>query len=785
MADELERRVLPIPDPRPLATDAVDIRDVATGFAPIEPLRPPAGAPNILVVLLDDVGFASSSVFGGPIATPTAERLAGSGLRYSRFHTTAMCAPTRQAMLTGRNHHSVGMGAITELATAAPGYTSIRPKSCAPLAEILRLNGYATAQFGKCHEVPVWQTSPLGPFDAWPTGGGGFQHFYGFLGGETNQYYPSLYEGTTPVEPPRSPEDGYHLTEDLADRAIAWIRQQKSLLPDTPFFVYFAPGAAHAPHHVPKAWADRYRGRFDAGWDVLRGEILERQKALGVVPAGTELTPRHEGIPAWDEMPPELRPVLARQMEVFAGFLEHTDHHVGRVIDALADLGELDDTLVVYILGDNGASAEGTLQGSFNEMLFMNGAAALETAESMAARIEDFGTPAAYNHYAVGWAHAMDTPFQWTKQVASHWGGTRNGTVVSWPSGFRARGELRAQFHHVIDIAPTILEAAGLPEPTHVNGIEQRPMEGVSMAYSFDDATASERHETQYFEMVGNRGIYHRGWTAVTKHATPWIAAAQLPPLDQDVWELYDTNADWSQARDLAAEMPEKLAELQALFIEEARRYQVLPLDDRRVERFDARVAGRPVLVRGDSQVLFAGMGRLTEATVLNVKNRSHAVTAQIVVAESGAGGVVIAQGGEFGGWSLYVKDGRPAYCHNFLGLQRFKVQGDASLAPGTHEVRMEFAYDGGGLGKGGTVSLAVDGRTVGEGRIVATVPFLYSLDETADIGRDTASPVSDDYSGEESIFRGTVEWVRIDVGEAAEQQVPPEDRLRIALARQ
>jgi arylsulfatase len=625
----------------------------------------------------------------------------------------------------------------------------------------------------------------MGPFDAWPTGGGGFQHFYGFLGGETNQYYPSLYEGTTPVEPPETPENGYHLTEDLTARAIAWIRQQKALLPETPFFVYFAPGATHAPHHVPKAWADRYRGRFDAGWDALRAEILERQKALGVVPAATGLTPRHEGIPAWDDTPPELRPVLARQMEVYAGFLEHTDHHVGLLIDTLADLGELDDTLVVYILGDNGASAEGTLQGSFNETLFMNGAAALETVETMAARIEDFGTPAAYNHYAVGWAHAMDTPYQWTKQVASHWGGTRNGTIVHWPRGLRARGELRAQFHHVIDIAPTILEAAGIPEPTHVNGIEQRPMEGVSMAYSFDDATAAERHETQYFEMVGNRGIYHRGWTAVTKHATPWIAVAQLPPLDQDTWELYDTNADWSQARDLAAEMPEKLAELQALFLEEARRYQVLPLDDRRVERFDARIAGRPTLVRGDSQTLFAGMGRLTEATVLNVKNRSHAVTARVTVAEGGAGGVIIAQGGAFGGWSLYVTDGRPTYCHNFLGLQRFKVQGDARFEPGAHEVRMEFAYDGGGLGKGGTVSLSVDGQRVGEGRVAATVPMLYSLDETADIGRDTASPVSDDYTGDESVFRGTVEWVRIDVGEGAEHEVPPEDRLRIALARQ
>jgi len=785
MAGDIERRVLPIPDPRPLVTDAVDVRKMATSFAPIEPLRPPAGAPNVLVVLLDDVGFASSSVFGGPVAMPTAERLAGAGLRYTRFHTAALCSPTRQAMLTGRNHHTVGMGAITELATAAPGYTSVLPKSCAPLAEILRLNGYATAQFGKCHEVPVWQTSPAGPFDAWPTGGGGFQYFYGFIGGETNQYYPSLYEGTTPIEPPRTPEEGYHLTEDLADRTIGWIRQGKSLLPETPFFVYLAPGAAHAPHHVPKVWSDRYKGRFDAGWDALREEILERQKALGVVPASTELTPRHDGIPAWDEVPAELRPVLARQMEVFAGFLEHTDHHVGRVIDAIADLGELENTLVVYILGDNGASAEGTLQGSFNEMLFFNGAAALETAETMAARIDDFGTPAAYNHYAVGWAHALDTPYQWAKQVASHWGGTRNGTLVQWPAGFRAHGEIRHQFHHVIDIAPTVLEVAGIPEPTHVNGVEQHPIEGVSMAYSFDGAAAPDRHDTQYFEIGGNRGIYHRGWTAVTKHATPWIADAEVPPLDEDVWELYDTDVDWSQARDLAGEMPEKLEELKALFLEEARKYQVLPLDDRRVERFDAGIAGRPVLVRANTQILYAGMGRLNEATVLNVKNRSHEVTAQVTVADGGASGVIIAQGGEFGGWSLYVADGRPTYCHNFLGLQRFKVRAETRLEPGPHEVRMAFAYDGGGMGKGGTVSFFVDGQPTGQGRIDATVPLIYSLDETTDLGRDTASPVSDDYAGNDSVFRGTVEWVRIDVGDALEEPAPPEDLLRIAMARQ
>ena len=787
MSESIDRSSLPIAG-TPVDVLSAEASGQGLRATPsLEPLRPPTGAPNVLIVLLDDVGFSASSAFGGAIATPTAERLAAGGLKLTRFHTTAMCAPTRQALLTGRNHHTAGMGAITELATSAPGYSSVRPASCAPLAEILRLNGYSTAQFGKCHEVPTWQTSPMGPFDAWPTGGGGFEHFYGFLGGETNQYHPSLYEGTTPVEPPATPDEGYHLTEDLADRAIGWIRQQKALMPDRPFFVYFAPGATHAPHHVPREWSDRHRGRFDDGWDALREATLARQKALGIVPPETELTARHEGIPAWSEVPAELKPVLARQMEVYAGFLEHTDHHVGRVVDAIDELGALEDTLVLYIIGDNGASAEGTLQGSFNEMLYMNGAAHLETAESMAARIDEFGTPEAYNHYAVGWAHATGTPYQWTKQVASHWGGTRNGAIVHWPRGFRARDEVRAQFSHVIDVAPTVLAVAGIPEPAHVNGIAQRPMEGVSMAYAFDDPAAPERHETQYFEMVGNRGIYHRGWSAVTKHATPWMATGELPALEDDVWELYDTSTDWSQARDLAVEQPERLAELQRLFLEEAGRYGVLPIDDRRVERLDPATAGRPVLVKGDSQLLFGGMGRLTEATMLNVKNRSHAVTAQIHVPESGAEGVIIAQGGAFGGWSLYARDGRLVYCHNFLGLRRFKVVADSALPAGDHAVRMEFTYDGGGMGKGGTVTLYTDERPVGEGRVEATVPIIYSLDETADIGRDTASPVSDDYPAADSAFTGTIAWVRIDLDAitGGVDPVPPEDRLRVALARQ
>jgi arylsulfatase A-like enzyme len=786
MTDRPGREVLPIPDREHIGLTTFDAKDPDTTFPPIEPLRPPAGAPNVLLIMLDDVGFGASSAFGGPANTPVAERLAGDGLRYNRFHTTALCSPTRQALMTGRNHHSVGMGGITELATSAPGYSSLRPNTKAPLAEILKLNGYSTAQFGKCHEVPVWETSPMGPFDRWPSPGGGFEYFYGFIGGETNQFAPGIYHGTIPVEPDRTPEEGYHFTEDMTDRAIDWIRQQKALMPDKPFFAYYAPGATHAPHQVPKEWIDRYRGAFDDGWDALRERTFARQKQIGVIPPDAELTARPEEIPAWDDMPDDLKPVLARQMEIYAAFLEHTDHHVGRVIDTLEDLGILEDTLVYYIIGDNGASAEGTPRGTFNEMLVLNGVAELETTEFMASRIDDFGTPAAYNHYAVGWAHAMDTPYQWTKQVASHWGGTRNGTIVHLPSRIAAKGEIRRQFHHVIDVAPTILELAGIPEPTFVNGVQQSPMEGVSMAYSFDDAAAADRHETQYFEMFVNRGIYHKGWTAVTRHSTPWVMAP-LPPIDDDIWELYAPD-DWTQAHDISAKHPDKLHELQRLFLIEATKYHVLPLDDRRVERFNADMAGRPQLIGGRTQILFGGMGRLSENSLLVVKNKSHAVTAEITVPDSGAEGVIVAQGGAFGGWSMYLKDGKPAYCYNLFGLQRFKVYGDAAVPAGNHQVRMEFAYDGGGLGKGGTVTIYVDGQKAGEGRVDGTQPMAFSADEGTDVGSDSATPVSDDHDSKGSTFTGRVRWVQIDIDEAAEDLdhlITPEERYRIAMARQ
>ena len=788
MADKSSsgRENLPIPDRQYLGLVTYDAKDPETTFPPIEPLLPPEGAPNVLVILLDDVGYGAASAFGGPAATPTAERLQNNGLTYNRFHTTALCAPTRAALLSGRNHHSVGMGMITETATAAPGSSGVRPNTKAALPMTLKLNGYSTAQFGKCHEVPPWQTSPIGPFDAWPTGGGGFEYFYGFIGGESNQYYPALYEGTTPVEPEKTPEQGYHLTEDLADRAIDWVRTQKALAPDKPFFVYFAPGATHAPHHVPAEWADRYAGKFAGGWDAQREATIARQKELGVVPAEAELTPRPVVIPAWDEMSDALKPVLERQMEVYAGFLEHTDFQVGRLIDAVESIGALDNTLIYYIIGDNGASAEGTVNGAFNEMANFNGLAAIETPEFMAEVKDKLGGTDAYNHYSVGWAWAMCTPFQWTKQVASHWGGTRNGAVVHWPDGISARGEVRSQFTHVIDVAPTILAAAGIPEPTFVMGVQQSPIEGTAMNYTFESDDVAERHNLQYFEMAGNRGIYFQGWSAVTRHSTPWLPNEELPALDDDVWELYDGRTDWTQARDLVADHPDKLAALQRLWLIEAVKYNVLPIDDRRFERINPTIAGRPQLIKGTTQVLFPGMKRLSEHSVIDIKNRSFSVTASVEIATAGpTEGVVIAQGGRFGGWALYFKDGYAAFVYNLLGMTEFITTASEVLSPGSHQVRAEFAYDGGGLAKGGDVTLFYDGTPVGKGRVEQTQPMVFSAEETTDIGEDYGLPVSQDYAGA-SKFTGRISVVQIDVGtDDHSHLIDPAEVARVAISRQ
>ena len=785
--DARDRTVLPIPDQAYAGEILYDAKNPDAKFPPIQPIRPPKGAPNVLIILVDDVGFGASSAFGGPCETPNFDAVAADAVKYTRFHTTALCSPTRQAMLTGRNHHSVGMGGITEIATSAPGYTSMLPNTMAPLAETLKLNGYSTAQFGKCHEVPVWETSPMGPFARWPAGGGGFEYFYGFIGGEDNQWNPALYEGLTPVEPTKTPEEGYHLTEDLADHAISWVRQQKALMPDKPFFMYFAPGATHAPHHVPKEWIDKYKGKFAHGWDKQREITFARQKELGVIGPDAELTKRHAEIPAWDDMDPALTPVLEREMEVYAAFLEHTDHHAGRLIDTLKDLEVYDDTLVYVIIGDNGASAEGTLQGAFNEMANFNGMGALETPEFMASKLDDFGTPASYGHYAVGWAWAMDTPYQWTKQIASHWGGTRNGTIVRWPKQIKDKGGIRNQFCHVIDIAPTVMEAAGIPAPTFVHGVQQHPYEGTSMIYSFGDADAPERHDVQYFEMFGNRGIYYKGWSAVTKHGTPWLlVGATKPAFDDDVWELYDGSKDWTQAHDLSKEMPDKLHELQRQWLIEATRFNVLPLDDRSVERFMPEMAGRPALIKGDSQLLFAGMGRLSESSVVSIKNKSFSVTANVEVPEGGAKGTIIAQGGRFGGWALYAREGKAKFVYNVLGISEFPIAADEPIPPGKHQVRMEFAYDGGGLGKGGTVTLYYDGKAVGTGQVGYTQPIIFSADETTDVGYESGTAVSSELTPETSRFNGKIEWVQIDLGkDDNDHLIDPEERLKIVMARQ
>jgi arylsulfatase len=777
----LQRSVLPIPDKPYKGLIVYDAKNVDAKFPPIQPIRPPKKAANIVLILLDDVGFGASSAFGGPINTPVAEALATDGLRYTRFHTTALCSPTRAAILTGRNHHTVGMGGITEIATAASGYNSIRPNYCAPLAKILKYNGYSTAHFGKCHEVPVWETGPIGPVDHWPTFSG-FEKFYGFVAGETNQWVPEVYDGRSRVTLPDDPN--YHFLVDMTDQAINWIRTQKAIAPDKPFFVYFAPGATHAPHHVPKEWADKYKGKFDDGWDNLRERTFEKQKQLGVVSKDAKLTKRHKEIPAWDEMPESLKPVLSREMEVYAGFLEFTDYHVGRLLDSLKDLGILDDTVVFYIIGDNGASAEGTLNGTFNEMTNFNGASALETPQYLMEHLDEFGGPTSYNHYAVGWAHAMCCPYQWTKQVASHFGGTRNGMIVHWPKGIKSKGELRHQFHHVIDVAPTILEIAGIPEPEFVEGVEQKPMEGISMTYSFEDTQAPDRHDVQYFEMFGNRGIYYKGWTAVTKHRTPWqLVGQKTVAFDDDNWELYDTTKDWTQSEDLAKQNPEMLHELQRQWLIEATRYNVLPMDDRGIERFIPKLAGRPEMVKGNIQFLYPGM-ILNETGVIDIKNKSHSILAEVEVPSADASGVVVAQGANFGGWALYFLDGHLKYCYNFLGLALYTVEAPDLMPQGKHQVRMDFNYDSSGLGKGGTATLFVDNKQVAQGKLEHTAPIIFSADSTCMVGDKIGAPLSKDFKDQNNKFNGKISWGRIETGtEKTERQISPEEWVRVHMS--
>ncbi len=759
----LDRTVLPIRAPEYPPITEIDARKATP--PPRFEVKAPQSAPNVVIILIDDIGFGHPGAFGGPIHMPTLDTLAGQGLRYNRFHTTALCSPTRTALLTGRNHHINNAGAIMELATAFPGNSGVRPNSVAPLAEILRENGYSTAAFGKYHETPPWEASVSGAFDRWPTRSG-FDKFYGFIGGETNQWAPAIYDGVARVEPPHVPN--YHFTTDMTNQAIAWTRFQHALTPDKPFFIYFATGATHAPHHVPREWIAKYKGKFDEGWDKLREQTLSNQIAKGAVPAGTKLTPRPPEIPAWDSLTADQKRLVARQMETFAGFAEQTDHEIGRLIQAIKDMGVLDNTLVFYIVGDNGASAEGGPDGSYNELLALNGI--VSDVSSQLSHIDEWGGPMTFPHYSIGWALAGDTPFQWTKQVASHFGGTRNPLVISWPARIKnAHGEVRPQVHHVIDVAPTVLEAAGLPQPTMVDGTKQYPMDGVSMAYTLDDPNAKGRRTTQYFEMFGNRAIYHDGWVAATRHSIPWLMAAEYPAFDEDRWELYHVDEDFSQANDLAAQNPQKLKELQALFTQEAIRNHVYPLDDRRAERFDARIAGRPDLMGArTSLTLHEGMTGITENAFINVKGRSYAVTADVEVPPGGADGVIIAQAGRFGGWSLYMKGGRVHEVYNFGGLERSTVSSPQALAPGPHTVRYEFAYDGGKPGSGGTSRLSVDGKPAGEVRVPRTMPFVYSADEGVDVGMDNETPVTEEYKEGDNKFTGRILKVVVEQIEAA-----------------
>jgi arylsulfatase A-like enzyme len=755
-AGAVDRTVLPIPEPDDPRATTLDVRDAKP--PPRFQVTAPAGAPNVLVILVDDMGFGMPSAFGGPVQMPNAERLASEGLRYNRFHTTALCSPTRTALLSGRNHHMNNMGAITETATAFPGYTGQRPSAVAPLAEMLRLNGYSTGFFGKNHETAAWEVSPSGPTDRWPTRSG-FDKFYGFIGGETNQWAPFLYDGLSPVEIPDDPN--YHFMTDMTDKAVGWMRFQKSLTPDKPFFIYFAPGATHAPHHVPKEWIAKYKGKFDQGWDALREATLARQVALGVVPAGTKLAPKPEDIKDWTSLSADEQRMFARQMEVYAAYGEYADAEIGRLLAALDDTGEADETLVFYILGDNGTSAEGGMEGLLNEYSYFNGVP--ETIADMLSHMDQWGDPSTYPHMAAGWAVAGDTPFTWTKQVASNFGGTRNGMIVRWPKRISEKGGLRTQFTHAIDLAPTVLEAAGLPEPKSVNGTAQSPIEGVSLAYTFADAQAKERHTTQYFEMFGNRAIYADGWFAATVHRFPW-ASAPVAPLARDSWQLYDTRGDFSLTEDLSAKEPARLKQLQDLFVSEATKYRVLPIDDRVIERANAKIAGRPDLM-GDrtSLTLYDGMKGMSENVFINVKNRSHTITAELEIPTGGANGAVLVQGGRFGGWALYFTNGKPTYTYNFLGMQSFTVSAPKAPAAGKATVVLDFVYDGGGMGKGGAATLTVNGAQVAQARIPSTQAIIFSADETADVGIDDATPVVESVgAGRASRFTGKIDKVTV-----------------------
>jgi arylsulfatase len=748
---------LPLPEPVFSGTLADNYKDAKADFP--QPVAPPKGAPDVLVILIDDLGYGGTSAFGGLIPTPNIDRLAAQGLRYSHFHNCALCSPTRAALLSGRNHHRTGNGSITEGSTGFPGYNSMWSDDCASIGEVLTYNGYSTAAIGKWHNTPDWETSPIGPFDRWPTGKG-FQTFFGFMGGETNQFTPQLFRNTTPVEPDRRPEEGYHLTEDLVDKAIDWLHTQQSIAPDRPWFLYWAPGAMHAPHHVHPEYIERFQGQFDLGWDAYRDALFASQKDKGAIPPDALLTPRPKELPAWDSLDADQKRLYARQMECFAGFLAHLDEHLGRLLDAVDALPHADNTLTIAVLGDNGCSPEGGLTGTLNNMATQNGFA--DDVATMLASIDEIGQGDHENHFSVGWAWAVDGPFQWTKQVASHFGGNRTGVSVRWPARIAATGDIRAQFHHVVDIAPTIYEAAGITFPDAVNGVPQKPLNGVSFIYTFQDKDAASRRTTQYFENAGNRAIYHDGWMASARHGVPWILLGRKGDFENDQWELYDLRTDFSQADDLALKHPDKLRELQAIFHEEATANDVFPLDDRFSER--AHVPDRPSVTRGRTRFkYYGGTTRISEGTAPDLKARSHSITARLVIPAGGAEGVIVAAGGG-AGYSFFIKHGELMYENDFFGKERDLLRAGKPLPTGNVTVIFEYTHQSEEYGGGGTARLLVNGQTVAKGVFNHVPPARYSATETMDIGCDLGETVSTEYEGPFR-FTGTLTDVVFEIG--------------------
>jgi arylsulfatase A-like enzyme len=771
---EAPSRVLPAP-PAPFGgTINLSAHDSVPAWPPA--VQAPQDAPNILLIITDDVGFGAPSTFGGVVATPALDQVAAAGLRYTQFHTTALCSPTRAALLTGRNPHSVGFGAVAELSTGFPGYNAIIGADTATIAETLRQNGYATAWFGKNHNTPPWEINPAGPFTRWPTGLG-FDHFYGFMGGETSQWEPgNLFRGTTRILPFEG-VPGWNLTTAMAEEAIAHIRQLQEAAPGRPWFIHYAPGGAHAPHHAPPEWIARFRGRFDEGWEVLRERIFANQQRLGVLPPNATLPPWPDTLPRWASLPPDARRLYARQAEVFAAYLAYTDHEIGRVIAAVRDAGQLDNTLVIYISGDNGGSAEGQVHGTPNEFAFFNGVEV--PVEHQLAVIDEWGSPSTYPNLAVGWTWAFNTPYRWTKQVASHFGGTRNGMAISWPRRIQADPTARQQFHHVADIAPTILEAVGIPEPLSVNGIAQRPMEGVSLAYTWAPANAAApgRRRTQHFEMLGHRAIYHDGWFANTTPPTlPWAQSGHAPEdvVNGYAWELYDLAADPTQAHDLAARHPARLLALQQLFLVEAARHQVLPLDNTSLPRL---ITPRPGPNAGRSEFVYRGPGGgLLAAAAPSLLNRAYRIVAEIEVPATGASGMIATHGGRFVGWGFYLLDGRPVFTWNLLDIERVKWVAPAALPPGRHTVAFEFQPDDAGppVGRGGRGVLSVNGKPVAERSMARSVPFAVQGDETFDVGLDTGSSVDEQDYRPPFAFPGGLSRVTVTLGPSTLAPIAP-----------